>query len=183
MSASGWLIMAVRTCSPFQRENKCSHCPLFSSVPRATSLPAWSQYLNHRGGTLGSQDVQTHCNLLQTWWHEQKRQVQQNCMAGFIGFCASFLFFPVNSWGSWHRGSCNWWKVNESSYNEIRPFETQDKGQRCSLWLMSHLFCLKLLYLVNSYMVVNSWSSSEKTVRKSRASNIESPKEESVSSA
>lgn len=171
MSASGWLIMAVRTCNPFQWETNAA--TVLSSPkrpgPRATSPPAWSQYLNHREGTLGSEDVRTHCNLLQTWWDEQKRRISTKLYGTLYWFCTSFLYLAVNSWGRWHNCWSNWWNVNgaaiKTKKNTNTPFELQDLFLFCflkkrdikkpvngfqmteefSLWLISDPFCLQLL--------------------------------------
>lgn len=120
MSACGWLIMAVRTCNPFQWETNAA--TVLSSPkrsgPRATSPPAWSQYLSHREGTLGSGDVWTHCNLLQTWWDEQKRWISTKLHGTLYLFCTSFLYLAVNSWGRWHDCRSNWWNINGSSYKK-----------------------------------------------------------------
>lgn len=120
MSASGWLIMAVRTCNPFQW--KTNAATVLSSPnrpgPRATSPPAWSQYLNHREGTLGSEDVWTYCNLLQTWWDEQKRQISTKLYGTLYWFCASSLYLTVNSWGRWHNCRSNWWNVNGTAIKD-----------------------------------------------------------------
>lgn len=120
MSASRWLIMAVRTCNPFQCETNAA--TVLSSPnhpgPRATSPPAWSQYLNHREGTLGSKDVWTHCNRLQTWWDEQNRQISTKLYGTFYWFCASSLYLTVNSGGRWHNCRSNWWNMNGTAIKE-----------------------------------------------------------------
>ncbi|CAJ1072289.1 hypothetical protein NQZ68_001586 [Xyrichtys novacula] len=48
--------MAVRTCNPFHWETNAAAVLSSPKRPesRAASPPAWSQYLNHRGGTQGS---------------------------------------------------------------------------------------------------------------------------------
>lgn len=138
MSASGWLIMAVRTCNPFQWETNAA--TVLSSPkrpgPRATSPPAWSQYLNHRKGTLGSEDVWTHCNLLQTWWDEQRCRISTKLYGTFYWFCTSFLYLAVNSWGRWHNCRSNWskWSSYKKTYTHKKkrtPFELllKKKGQ------------------------------------------------------
>lgn len=141
MSASGWLIMAVRTCNPFQWETNAA--TVLSSPkrpgPRATSPPAWSQYLDHREGTLGSGDVWTHCNLLRTWWDEQKRRISTKLYGTLYWFCTSFLYLTVNSWRQVAQLQVQLVKRKWSSYKKKQKTKhlfifLKKKGFKRSLW-------------------------------------------------
>lgn len=97
MSASGWLITAVRTCNPFQKETNVA--TVLSSPkrpgPRATSPPAWSQYLHHKR----RHPWERTCNLLQTWWHLQKHRISTKLYGALI--LPSFLYLAVNRQNKW----------------------------------------------------------------------------------
>lgn len=93
--------------------------------PRATSPPAWSQYLNHGEGTLGSGDVWTHCNLLQTWWDEQKRWISTKLYGTFYWFCTSPVLYLVVEAGGTTAGP-NWW--NGAAMKKKKHTQTRLQG-------------------------------------------------------
>lgn len=117
MSASWWLIMAVRTCNPFQWETNAATVLSFAKAPRAqghkparlVTIPE-PQEEAPRGARMCGHTVicSKHDGM------NKNSGFQQNC--GILHWLStSFLYLTVNSWGFWRSFRSDWLNITEAA--------------------------------------------------------------------
>lgn len=125
--------------------NKCSDCPLLPSAPGAEQGPqpvclATIPETAERGPP-GREGVWTHCNLLQTWWAEQKDWISTKLYSSLYWFCASFFCMAESIVETGGRAAGQWGTTEMNLPEENKSKEKNwaagiSSSFRRNLWMM-----------------------------------------------